>query len=97
MYLNADYDLYGNAERFTSADFRRILDLIDEYIKTPYRIVKIWRDDVKDENGRIDIEIEYTDEKKHLICQKLLILKDELIDGAAFHARYAEWYDGKSR
>lgn len=92
MYINADYDLYGNAERLTSDDFRRILDLIDGYMKVPYRIVKIWRDDTKDPNRRIDIEVEYADQNGRLVVQKLLILKDELIDGLTFHKRYREWY-----
>ena len=97
MYLNADYDLYGNAERLTSADFRRILDLIDGYIKIPYRIVRIWRDDTKDKNGRIDIEIEYTNDECCQICQKLLILNNELIDGKAFHERHDEWYPSEDK
>ena len=92
MYLNADYDSYGHAVRLTSADFRRILDLIDGYIEIPYRIVRMWRDDVKDKNGRVDIEIEYANDEGHLVCQKLLILNDELIDGKSFHERYDEWY-----
>lgn len=92
MYIKADYDLYGNKEYFTSIDFRHILDLIDGYTKTPYRICEIRRDDINDTNGRIDIEIEYIDSNGRLIHQKLLILKDELIDGDAFHKRHDEWY-----
>jgi len=87
MQLIAEYDLHGNREHLTSSDLRRILDLIDGYMSIPYQIKEIWRDDVNDKNGRIDIEVEYIDNKKHLIRQKLLILNDELIDGKTFHKR----------
>lgn len=93
MYLKANEDIFGNLEHFTSNDFRHILDLLDGYMKDiPYTIHKIWQDNVKDEFGRVDIEVRYVDEKNNLIQQKLLILNDELIDGNMFHERYDEWY-----
>lgn len=94
MFLKAGKDIYGNIEQFTSSKLRRILDLIDGYMKDiPYSINEIRQDYVKDKNGRIDIEIRYVDEKNCLVQQKLLILNDELIDGEIFHKRYKEWYE----
>lgn len=92
MFLKADSDIFGNIERFTASDFRHILDLIDGYRNAPYNICEIRRDDIHDEHGRIDIEIEYINDHGHWIRQKLLILNGELIDGAAFHTRHSEWY-----
>jgi hypothetical protein len=92
MFLKADSDIYGNIERFTADDFRHILDLIDAYRKAPYNICEIRRDDVRDEHGRIDIEIEFIDEYNHWVRQKLLIMNGELIDGVTFHERRNEWY-----
>ena len=97
MFLKADSDIYGNIERFTSSDFRHILDLIDGYRKAPYNICEIRRDDIYDQHGRIDIEIEYIDENGHWIRQKLLILNGELIDGTAFHERHDEWYHRENK
>lgn len=97
MFLKADSDIYGNIERFTSSDFRHILDLIDGYRKAPYNICEIRRDDVHDQHGRIDIEIEYIGENGHWIRQKLLILNGELIDGKAFHERHDEWYHRENK
>ena len=94
MFLKADRDIYDNIERVTASYLRHILDLIDGYRQKPYNICEIRRDDVHDKNGRVDIEIEYIDDNRQ-IRQKLLILNDELIDGAAFHARYEEWYNQK--
>lgn len=90
MFLKADRDLYGNSEHLTSDDFRHILDLVDNYKKSPYAIREIRRDDVKDPHGRIDIEILYINENKDLICQKLLILDGELLDGEMFHKKWRE-------
>ena len=92
MFLKADSDIYGNREKFTSEDFKNILRLIDEYKKEPYYISEIRRDDMYDEHGRIDIEIEYQNKNGQLVRQKLLILNGELIDGLAFHKRHSEWY-----
>ncbi len=97
MFIKADYDQYGKTEHFTSSDFRHILDLIDEYVKSNYRICEIRRDNIDDRNNRIDIEVEYLDSKGHLIHQKLLILNDELIDGKAFHERHDEWYPRENK
>ena len=44
------------------------------------------------QNGRFDIEIRFPDEKKHMIQQKLLYLKGEIIDGETFHKRREEFY-----
>ena len=95
MFVKATCDLYGKTEYFTASDFRHIMDLMDGYVKTGYRICEIRRDDIDDKNGRIDIEVEYLDSKGHLIHQKLLILNDELIDGKMFHERHDEWYPPK--
>lgn len=43
------------------------------------------------ENQRYDIEIRYM-KGSHLIQQKLLILKGELLDGEEFHNRINEFY-----
>lgn len=93
MFLTAYEDAYGNVSRFSLSDFRKILDLLDAYMRTSYNILTIRQDNVKDPNGRIDIEVEYVDTaSKHLIHQKLLILNNEVIDGKTFHKRYSEWY-----
>ena len=42
-------------------------------------------------NQRFDIVIRYM-ENNHLIEQKLLMLKDEVIDGEEFHKRHDEFY-----
>lgn len=47
-----------------------------------------WTDTI---NKRYDVEIRYHVEGQN-IQQKLLILKGEVIDGAAFHKRYSEFY-----
>ena len=92
MFLKAGKDIYGNREEFTSDKLRRILNLIDGYMKDiPYTIHEIRQDDTKDKNGRVDIEIRYVDKKNCLVQQKLLILNDELVDGETFHNRYKEW------
>ena len=94
MELRARRDLFGNPSFFTADKFRKILDLLDVYMKgTPYAIAEMWENDVSDPNGRIDIEIIFEDKASHhLIQQKLLILKGELIDGKTFHLRHDEWY-----
>ena len=92
MFLQANQDIYGNNIHFSSDDFRKILDLIDRYMSTPYDIREIRQDDANDANGRIDVEVEYKNSDGYLIRQKLLILKGELIDGETFHKRYHEWY-----
>ena len=48
----------------------------------------IWSDPA---NQRYDIEIRY-EKKGHLIEQKLLMLKGEIIDGTEFHKRFDEFY-----
>lgn len=45
----------------------------------------------KDPNQRYDVSIRYIRDG-HLIQQKLLILKGEVLDGDAFHKRYEEFY-----
>ena len=92
MLLKAGVDLFGDLERFTSIQFRRILDLIDGYMGAiPYNIAEIRQDNILDPLGRIDVEVRF--EKNGLmISQKLLILNDELIDGKTFHSRYEELY-----
>ena len=96
MILVAKQDVYGNVEHLTSDKMRRILDLIDGYMKQiPYTIHEIRQDNINDPHGRIDIEVRYVNEKNTLIQQKLLILNDELIDGKTFHERHNEWYEQK--
>ena len=96
MEFRADRDAFGNVEFMTADKIREILDLIDGYMKgTPYTIKEMWRDNVTDPNGRIDIEIRYENSERQLIQQKLLILKGELIDGETFHKRFNEWYGEK--
>ena len=93
MIFKADKDECGNVEQFTADKLRRILDLIDEYMKNvPYIIHEIRQDNVADKHGRIDIEIRYVNKANCVIQQKLLILDDELIDGKEFHRRFKEWY-----
>lgn len=92
MFLKADRDTYGNRECVSAVDLRHILDLIDGYKKTHYNICEIRRDNIRDEHGRIDIEIEFADEHGHWVRQKLLIMNGELIDGVSFHKRCREWY-----
>lgn len=88
-----DGDSYGNLEQITSKSIRHILDLLDDYMEgKPYFIHEVRREDVNDKNNRIDIEISYQGENGLPVRQKLLILKDEVIDGATFHKRYSEWY-----
>lgn len=84
-------DDYGNAILLTSDKVRHIMDLLDNYIKGPYFIRSAWISNKLDPNGRIDIEVVIQGEE--LISQKLLILKDEVIDGNAFHKRYSEFYN----
>lgn len=43
-------------------------------------------------NQRYDITIIYFD-GSHQVRQKLLILKDEVLDGMEFHKRFNEFYD----
>jgi len=89
MFMTFGKDSYGHNEIVTADKLRHILDLLDEYMKgEEYSILEIRCENVTDKNGRIDIEIQ-----RGPILQKLLILKDEVIDGAAFHARRSEWYD----
>lgn len=93
MEFKARTDAFGNPENVTSADLHSILYLLDNYRKgKPYAIKEMWRDDVKDPNGRIDVEIMYEGEDGKMYEQKLLILKGEVIDGLTFHERYSEWY-----
>ena len=87
MFLEANTDLYGRNEHFTSSDFRAILDALDAYFKVPYVIREIRRDDLQDPTGRVDIEVEYINSGNLPIRQKLLIMDGELLDGKAFHAR----------
>lgn len=91
MMLTATQDIFGHRVELTSDKLRHILDLIDGYVKVPYTIQEIRQDDVNDKNGRIDIEVIY-EKDKQLVLQKLLILKDEVIDGITFHKRQKEWY-----
>lgn len=96
MHLSAYTDSYGHSDRLTSSQLRRILDLIDGYMgDNLYYILSITRDDVSDPNGRVDIEIQYY-ENSRVMWQKLLILKDEIIDGETFHKRIDEWYPKKN-
>lgn len=92
MILIANTDSFGHPEQLTSRELRHILDLIDGYVQSDYRIISIERDDVRNPLGRIDIQIERRDGEGILFWQKLLILKDELIDGKTFHARFEEFY-----
>lgn len=93
MKLEASRDDYGRPMQFTAAMFRHILELIDGYMKgEEYYIQTISQADVNDPNGRIDIEIARLNGQGMLVTQKLLILKDELVDGTEFHKRFSEWY-----
>lgn len=93
MVLTAGQDIYGKYENFTNTKLRRILDLIDGYVKNEsYTIYEIRQDNVNDPYGRVDIEIGYKNNADTIIRQKLLILNDELIDGNEFHKRYNMWY-----
>lgn len=95
MFLQAKRDIFNNPTFLTSQKLRNILDLLDEYMgDTPYYILEIREDDVKEKNGRIDIEILYEKEKA-LVTQKLLLLNGEIIDGITFHKRFEEWYPRK--
>lgn len=49
------------------------------------------------ENQRFDIVIRYPDKNGTLIEQKLLMLKDEVIDGEEFHKRYSEFYPDRKK
>ena len=44
------------------------------------------------ENQRFNIDIRYPNDKGILIEQRLLMLKDEIIDGKEFHKRRDEFY-----
>lgn len=92
MFLEARQDYFGHIEDVTSDKLRKILDLVDGYMKVPYKILEIWQDDINEPNGRIDVVVGFNNEKNFPVQQKLLILKDELIDGVTFHKRYHEWY-----
>lgn len=94
MYIKSG-DIFNNYEALTSNKIRHILDLLDNYIKIPYTICEIRQENFNDKNNRIDVEIEYEDYLNHncRIRQKLLIFKDEVIDGLTFHKRFHEWYE----
>ncbi len=47
-------------------------------------------------NMRYDIEIRYNS-RGHLIQQKLLMLKGEILDGKSFHERFEEFYPKSAR
>lgn len=53
----------------------------------------VWSDAI---NQRYDIEIRYRI-NGHLIEQKLLMLKGEILDGKEFHARHDEFYPSTKR
>jgi len=91
MMLTATQDILGNRVELPPGKLRHILDLVDGYVKVPYTIREIRQDDVNDKNGRIDVEIMYEKDNAPII-QKLLILKDEVMDGITFHKRRKEWY-----
>lgn len=76
---------------------KRIVDKVEQYVfKKALKDVKLLR--VEDntwadtKNRRYDIEISYVDDKGKLVWQKLLILKDEILDGEQFHKRFEEFY-----
>ncbi len=76
---------------------KRIVDKVEQYVfKKALKEVKLIR--VEDntwadtKNRRYDIEISYVDDKGKLVWQKLLILKDEILDGEQFHKRFEEFY-----
>lgn len=76
---------------------KRIVDKVEQYVfKKALKEVKLLR--VEDntwadtKNRRYDIEISYVDDKGKLVWQKLLILKDEILDGEQFHKRFEEFY-----
>ncbi len=91
MYIKANY--FGNNEILTSKQIRHVLDLLDAYVKEDYSILEIRKESYNDKNDRIDVEIGIKTSTGQLISQKLLILKDEVIDGLTFHKRFHEWYD----
>lgn len=76
---------------------KRIVDKVEQYVfKKALKEVKLIR--VEDntwadaKNRRYDIEISYVDDNGKLVWQKLLILKDEILDGEQFHKRFEEFY-----
>lgn len=53
-----------------------------------------WQDTA---NMRYDIQIRYVDDKSgHLVNQKLLMLKGEVLDGKTFHKNFKKYYPGKT-
>lgn len=96
MFFEANKDIYGNPETVTSGYLSAILLLLDGYMNRSYAIREIRRDNVKDPNGRVDVEVEYLDENDRMIRQKLLILNGEVVDGLTFHKRYKEWYGDRN-
>ena len=76
---------------------KKIVDKVEQYVlENALKEVKLLR--VEDntwadtKNRRYDIEISYVDDKGRLVWQKLLILKDEILDGEQFHKRFEEFY-----
>ncbi len=69
------------------ADKKKLKDVILHSVED-----SSWSDS---ENGRIDVEIRFRNNKNQLIQQKLLILKGEVIDGEEFHKRHDEFYSNK--
>ena len=76
---------------------KKIVDKVEQYVlENALKEVKLLR--VEDntwadaKNQRYDIEISYVDDSGKLMWQKLLILKDEILDGQQFHKRFEEFY-----
>lgn len=67
---------YADKKGYTGVEVQRVED-------------STWSDPI---NKRYDIDIVYTDQDNHLIRQKLLMLKGELLDGLEFHNRFKEFY-----
>ena len=96
--MNEYYLMESRYEGWPINGLLKVLDAVDIYRKAKLpdcenvNIISVEKNvSVHDDNDRVDIEILYIKEK-HLIRQKLLMMKDEIIDGAEFHKRFNEFY-----
>lgn len=94
MIIKAGDD-YNNFEYLSPQKILKIIFLLDDYMSkqnvSDYYIKEIAESNIQDKNNRVDIQVVYS-KNKDFISQKLLILKDEVIDGKTFHQRFSEWY-----
>ena len=71
----------------------KIKDYADKKAYKGVEILKVedntWSDP---KNQRYDVTIRFIAGNNHLVSQKLLVLRGELLDGETFHQRFKEFY-----